>query len=104
MAEYTEAQNAAFNAGIGYGAAKSGKRVPVRDENKDSFRNGVQKGKHLTDKSRLATTKPTSAAASKAENSDSDKLKYYSGRVNDMSLSKRQRSWAAKRVSELKHK
>lgn len=42
---YTDAQKAAYNAGIGYGAAKANKRVKVKDENKRSFRNGYNKGK-----------------------------------------------------------
>lgn len=45
--EYTDAQKFAYGAGIGYGAAKSNKRMPVRDENKDSFRAGYKKGKAL---------------------------------------------------------
>lgn len=45
--KYTDAQKFAYGAGIGYGAAKSNKRMPVRDENKDSFRAGYKKGKTL---------------------------------------------------------
>lgn len=38
--KFSDAQKYAYGAGIGYSAAKSGKRVSVRDENKDSFRAG----------------------------------------------------------------
>ncbi len=38
-------QKAAYNAGLGYGAAKAGARVPVSAENKGSFRNGFKRGK-----------------------------------------------------------
>lgn len=44
---YTEAQTAAYNAGLGYGAAKAGNRIPVKEPNKDSFRAGYQRGKNL---------------------------------------------------------
>lgn len=44
---YTDAQKHAWSAGLGFGAAKAGKTVPVKDENKDSFRNGLQRGKNL---------------------------------------------------------
>lgn len=44
---YTDAQKFAYGAGVGYGAAKSNKRVPVKDENKESFRAGYNKGKKL---------------------------------------------------------
>ncbi len=46
----TPQQNNAYNAGIGYGAAKVGARVPVKDENKPAFRNGVQAGRSLAKK------------------------------------------------------
>ncbi len=46
----TPQQNNAYNAGIGYGAAKVGARVPVKDENKPAFRNGVQAGRALSKK------------------------------------------------------
>lgn len=45
--KYTDAQKFAYGAGVGYCAAKSGKRVDVKDENKDSFRAGYQRGKVL---------------------------------------------------------
>ena len=45
--DFTTAQRAAYNAGIGYAVAKQGKRVPVKDENKSSFRAGFKKGKSL---------------------------------------------------------
>ena len=35
-------QRAAYGAGVAYALAKQGKRVPVKDENKDSFRAGVK--------------------------------------------------------------
>lgn len=40
--KHTDAQRAAYGAGMAYALAKQGKRVPVKDENKDSFRAGVQ--------------------------------------------------------------
>ncbi len=43
----TQEQNNAFNAGLGFGAAKVGARVPVKDENKPSFRAGVERGRAL---------------------------------------------------------
>lgn len=45
--KYTDGEKAAYNAGIGYSCGKSGKRVPVRDENKDSFRAGLDRGRRL---------------------------------------------------------
>ena len=45
--KYNDAQKFAYGAGIGYGAAKTGKRVKVKDENKDSFRKGYERGKVL---------------------------------------------------------
>lgn len=44
---FTDEQNAAYSAGIGYGAAKNNKRVPIKDENKGSFRAGLERGKRL---------------------------------------------------------
>lgn len=43
----TPEQHNAFNAGVGYGAAKAGVRVPIKDENKPAFRGGVKRGKAL---------------------------------------------------------
>lgn len=43
----TQARCCAESAGIGYGAAKAGKRVPIKDENKDAFRAGVRRGRAL---------------------------------------------------------
>ena len=39
---YTQAQRAAYGAGQAYALAKQGKRVPVKNENKESFRAGVK--------------------------------------------------------------
>lgn len=39
---FTAAQRSAYGAGMAYGLAKQGKRVPVKDENKESFRAGVK--------------------------------------------------------------
>ncbi len=46
----TPEQHNAFNAGIGYGAAKVGARVPIKDENKPAFRGGVKRGKAFKSK------------------------------------------------------
>ena len=46
----TQGQNNAFNAGIGFGAAKAGKRVPVKLENQPAFRDGVKVGRKLAKK------------------------------------------------------
>ncbi len=46
----THAQNSAFNAGLGYGAAKAGARVPVKPENQPSFSDGYKRGKALGSK------------------------------------------------------
>lgn len=46
----TAKQNNARMAGIGYGAAKEGGRVPVQPENKDFFRSGVREGRALAKK------------------------------------------------------
>lgn len=40
--KHSAAQRAAYGAGVAYSLAKQGKRVPVKDENKDSFRAGVK--------------------------------------------------------------
>ena len=45
--KYDDGQTFAWGAGVGYGAAKAGKRVKVKDENKDSFRAGLKRGKSL---------------------------------------------------------
>lgn len=45
--KYDDGQKFAWGAGVGYGAAKAGKRVRVKDENKDSFRAGLKRGKAL---------------------------------------------------------
>ncbi|MDE6294111.1 MAG: hypothetical protein K2L88_05780 [Clostridiales bacterium] len=46
----TVQQNNARMAGIGYGVAKEGGRVPIQPENRDSFRGGVQEGRALAKK------------------------------------------------------
>lgn len=46
----TAQQQNAHNAGIGFGAAKVGARVPVAPENQQSFRDGVRKGRALAHK------------------------------------------------------
>ncbi len=43
--QYTDAQKYSYGAGIGYATAKKGKRVKVKDENKESFRAGYKKVK-----------------------------------------------------------
>ena len=95
MAKYTDEQRAAYNAGIGYGYGKANKRVPVQDANKDSFRAG-------NDRARKKLGKPVSDT--KPPRSDLDKIKYYSGRIDDMSLRKGQRDYAVKRLQELAKK
>ncbi len=50
---YTSEERAAYGAGVAYGAAKSGARVSVKDENKDSFRKGVMRGKQMGKKPRV---------------------------------------------------
>ncbi len=89
----TESQNAAYNAGIGYGYGKANKRVPVKDENKDAFRDGVK-----------CSRQHGSQSSNNLPHTDADKIAHYARRVNDEKLSSRQRSWAAKRISELTHK
>lgn len=43
----TKERCCAESAGIGYGAAKAGKRVPIKEENKAAFRAGVKRGRAL---------------------------------------------------------
>lgn len=45
--KYTDAQKYAYGAGLGYAAGKSGKRVDVKPENKQSFRDGYGRGQRL---------------------------------------------------------
>lgn len=92
MAKYTDAQRAAFNAGIGYGYGKANKRIPIHDENKDSFREGNKRARKQLGKP-VSDTKPP--------RSDLDKIKYYSGRVADQSLTQGQRDWAVKSLQRL---
>ena len=93
MAKYNDAQNRAYGAGIGYASAKAGKRVPVQEENKESFRAGLEK---IRGKKAAKSTAPKSASFSKA-----DKIKYYSGRVDDPKLREGQRTYALRRLQEL---
>ncbi len=44
---YTAEQRAAYGAGVAYGAAKSGALVPVKLNNRESFRKGVKRGKQM---------------------------------------------------------
>lgn len=95
MAKYTDAQRAAFNAGIGYGYGKANKRIPIQDENKDSFREGNARA-------RKKLGKPV--AQEKPAHSREDKIRYYSGRVADQSLTQGQRDWAVKSLQRLSSK
>lgn len=95
MANYTDAQRAAYNAGIGYGYGKANKRMPVHDANKDSFREGNKKARKKLGKP-VATDKP--------KFSDKQKIEYYSGRIDDMSLRQGQRDHAVRRLQELAKK
>jgi hypothetical protein len=92
MANYTDEQRAAYNAGIGYGYGKANKRVPIREDNKDSFRAG-------NDRARKKLGKPV--AQEKPPHSREEKIQYYSGRVADPKLTKGQRDWAVKSLQRL---
>ncbi len=94
--QFTDGQKAAYHAGYGYGCGKANKRVDVKPENQESFRNGVKRARGMVSKGK--TARPTSSGA---EHTDADKLKYYSARVKDKSLSQGQRDWAAKRIAAL---
>ena len=95
MANYTDARRAAYNAGIGYCYGKANKRMPVHDENKDSFREGNKKARKKLGKT-VSTDKP--------KFSYKQKIEYYSGRIDDMSLRPGQRNHAVKRLQELAKK
>lgn len=95
MAKYTDEQRAAFNAGIGYVYGKANKCIPVADENKDSFREGTKRARKKLGKP-VSTDKP--------KFSDKQKIEYYSGRIDDMSLRKGQRDHAVRRLQELAKK
>ena len=95
MANYTDAQRAAFNAGIGYGYGKANKRIPIHDENKESFREDHHRARKQLGKP-VSDTKP--------QRSDLDKIKYYSGRIDDQSLTRGQRNYAVRRLQELSKK
>ena len=88
MANYTDAQKQAYGAGMGYGYAKANKRVPVKPENKESFRAGLDKARGK---------KPVE----KKEFSKAEKIQHYSKRLDDPKLSARQRSFAARRLRDL---
>ena len=45
--KHTDAEKYAYGAGIGYAAAKAGKRVDVKPENKQSFRDGLARGRQI---------------------------------------------------------
>lgn len=93
----TVAQEAAYNAGLGFASGKANKRVKVQPENQDAFRDGVKKGRNIIAKGKAA--KP--AAPNSANLSVADKIKYYSGRVGDPKLREGQRKFAAKRLRDL---
>jgi len=95
MAKYTDEQRAAYNLGVGYVYGKANKRVPIRGCSKDSFREGNKRARKELGKP-VSDTKP--------QRSDHDKIKYYSGRIDDMSLRKGQRDYAVKRLQELAKK
>ncbi len=95
MANYTDEQRAAYNAGIGYGYGKANKRVPISEDNKDSFREGNKKA-------RKELGKPV--AQEKPPHSREEKIRYYSGRVADSTLTKGQRDWAVKSLQRLSSK
>ncbi len=90
----TEQQTAAFNAGIGYGHGKANKRVKVQPENQSAFRDGV-------DTARSMFGKPKSKMQQQPERTVQDKVKYYSGRIDDPNLTARQRAWAVTRLQQL---
>lgn len=90
--EYTPAQKAAYNAGMGYVYGKAGKRVPVKPENQSSFRKGNEVAKSKLGIKQKPAAKPRSTF------SMADKVAYYSRRVNDGSLTAGQRRYAAQFV------
>ncbi len=45
--KYTPEQRAAYGAGVAFGAAKVGMRVPVKPENRSAFRKGMDRGKQM---------------------------------------------------------
>lgn len=49
--KYTEAQKKAYYSGMGYAVCQEGKRIDFKsEENKDSFRAGLKKGKERSTK------------------------------------------------------
>ena len=89
----TDQQRAAYNAGIGYGHGKANKRVQVQPENQAAFRDGVNSARSKFGKQKTKSAQP--------ERTVQDKVKYYSGRIDDPNLSARQRSWAVTRLQQL---
>ena len=90
----TDKQQAAFNAGYGYGHGKANKRVQVQPENQAAFRDGVNVA-------RSKFGKPKIPKESQPERTVQDKIKYYSSRIDDPNLSARQRAWAVMRLQQL---
>lgn len=90
----TDKQQAAFYAGYGYGHGKANKRVQVQPENQAAFVDGVNVA-------RSKFGKPKIPKESQHERTVQDKVKYYSGRIDDSNLSARQRAWAVTRLQQL---
>lgn len=89
----TDKQQAAYNAGYGYGHGKMNKRVQVQPENQAAFRDGVSDAR-----GKLGKPKPQTA---KIERTVADKVQYFSGRIDDKSLTQGQRNYAVKRLQQL---
>lgn len=89
----TAQQEAAFNAGIGYGHGKANKRVEVQPENQAAFRDGVNAARNRLGRNQLKS--------SKSEFTREEKIKHYTKRIDDPKLSERQRSYAVRRLQEL---
>ena len=93
----TVAQEAAYNAGLGFASGKANKRVTVKLENQDAFRDGVKKGRSIIAKGKAA--KP--ATQSKVVYSREDKIKHYSALLSNPKATAGQRRNAVKRLREL---
>lgn len=91
----TAEQDAAFGSGVGYAHGKANKLVKVKPENQAAFRDGVECGRKM-----LGVSAKPKAKAEKPKSRE-DKIRYYSGRIDDPSLTARQQSWAVKRLHEL---
>ena len=89
----TDKQQAAYNAGYGYGHGKMNKRVQVQPENQAAFRDGVSDAR-----GKLGKPKPQTA---KIERTVADKIQHYSGRIDDKSLTQGQRNYAVRRLQQL---